>query len=259
MKIDRSEIVVTTKLFIGGEGVNQRGLSRKHIIEGMQKSLSRLKMAYVDVVFCHRPDPWTPIEETVRSMDYLINNGKAFYWGTSEWSSAEITRAVEIANRLGLIAPIVEQPQYNMLHRERFEVEYAPLYKEYKYGTTIWSPLATGLLTGKYSESIPADSRFADPSSRYSWFEKLQDNEISAKLKALDTIAKTLDASMSQLAIAWCVKNPNVSTVITGASKLWQLKENINSLAIVDKLDDGIMKEIESILQNKPKHPQLWR
>lgn len=247
----RESIVVSTKIFWGGDGPNDRGLSHKHIIEGMNAALRRLQMEYVDLVFCHRPDPETPIEETVRAMDILIKQGKAFYWGTSEWSAAEIMAADGIARRYGLTPPNMEQPQYNMFVRERFEKEYAPLYKELGYGTTIWSPLASGLLSGKYNNGIPADSRAALPG--YEW---LKDHVIKPerieKVKQLAPIAADLGCTLAQMALAWCLTNPNVSTVITGASRPEQVHENMVALDVLPKLTDDVLARIEDVLGNKP-------
>ncbi len=248
----REGIVVSTKIFWGGDGPNDTGLSHKHIIEGMNNSLRRLQMDHVDLVFCHRPDPNTPIEETVRAMDILIKQGKAFYWGTSEWSAADILRADGLARQYGLTPPAMEQPQYNMLTRERFEKEYLPLYKELGYGTTIWSPLASGILTGKYNQGIPADTRATLPG--YEW---LRENAITPerieKAKRLQPLAADLGCSMAQMALAWCLKNPNVSTVITGASRREQVIENMKALEVVPRLTPDVLERIEGILGNKPR------
>ena len=248
----REGIVVSTKLFWGGEGPNDTGLSHKHIVEGMNNALRRLQMDYVDLVFCHRPDPNTPIEETVRAMDILIKQGKAFYWGTSEWSAAEILRADGLARQYGLTPPAMEQPQYNMLTRERFEKEYAPLYEELGYGTTIWSPLASGILTGKYNQGIPDGTRATLPG--YEW---LRENVITPeridKAKRLQPLAADLGCSMAQMALAWCLKNPNVSTVITGASRREQVVENMKALDVVPKLTPDVLEMIEGVLDNKPQ------
>lgn len=247
----REDLVISTKIFWGGKGPNDRGLSHKHIIEGLHNSLRRLQMDYVDLLFCHRPDPHTPIEETVRAMDILIKQGKAFYWGTSEWSAGEILRADGIARQYGLTPPSMEQPEYNMFHRNVFEVEYEPVFSQLGYGTTIWSPLASGVLTGKYSDGIPADSRAALPG--YDW---LQDNQITPdrieKVNQLKPIAADLGCNVAQLALAWCLKNPNVSTVITGASKPAQVVENMKAADVVDKLTPEVMEKIEQVLDNKP-------
>jgi voltage-dependent potassium channel beta subunit len=250
----RSDLVISTKIFWGGEGPNDTGLSRKHIIEGLNASLERLQMDYVDLVFCHRPDLHTPIEETVRAMNHVIQQGKAFYWGTSEWSAQQIMEAYGIARRENLIPPLMEQPQYNMFHRERVENEYANLYKEIGLGTTIWSPLASGLLTGKYNQGIPKDSRVT--LEGYEWLRKRFESEDAKqnleKVRKLVPIAEELECSLAQLALAWCLKNPNVSTVITGASKPKQVKENMKALEATEKLSDDIIDRIEDILDNKP-------
>lgn len=250
----RSDLVISTKIFWGGDGPNDTGLSRKHIIEGTRASLSRLQMDYVDLIYCHRPDLYTPIEETVRAMNFVINQGLAFYWGTSEWSAEQIMQAYGIARREHLIPPLMEQPQYNMFHRERVETEYARLYQEIGLGTTIWSPLASGLLTGKYTEGIPEGTRVS--LKGYEWlrdqFEDEKKQEQIAKVKKLSLVAKRLGCSMAQLAIAWCLKNPNISTVITGASRAGQVVENMKAIEYVDQLDAEVMQEIEGILENKP-------
>ncbi len=248
---EREKIVVSTKIFWGGDSPTERGLSHKHIIEGTNKALRRLQLDYVDLIFCHRPDPETPIEETVRAMDVLIRQGKVFYWGTSEWSAADIVRADAIARQYGLTPPAMEQPQYNMLVRDRFEKEYAPLYRELGYGTTIWSPLASGMLTGKYNEGIPDDSRLA--TKGYEWLKDALTPERIAKVRQLQPIADEVGATLAQLALAWCLKNPNVSTVITGASRAEQVGENMKALEIAPKLTDEVMERIEQVLGNKPK------
>jgi voltage-dependent potassium channel beta subunit, animal len=247
----REDLVISTKIFWGGKGPNDTGLSHKHVIEGVNNALKRFQLDYVDLVFCHRPDPNTPIEETVRAMDQVIKQGKAFYWGTSEWSAAEIALADGIARQYGLTPPTMEQPQYNMFHRERFEKEYAPLYKYLGYGTTIWSPLASGLLTGKYNDGIPADSRAN--LKGYEWLKQGITEEKIAKVKQLKGVADEIGATMSQLGLAWCLKNPNVSTVITGASRASQVTENMKALDVVAKLTDDVMAKIEEILGNKPE------
>jgi voltage-dependent potassium channel beta subunit len=247
----RESIVVSTKIFWGGDGPNDRGLSHKHILEGVNSALKRLQLDYVDLVFCHRPDPDTPIEETVRAMDIVIKQGKAFYWGTSEWSAAEIMRADGIARQYGLTPPSMEQPQYNMLTRERVEQEYLPLYDELGYGTTIWSPLASGLLTGKYNTGIPADSRATLPG--HEWLRKhAQSEEHIARVRQLVPIANELGCTLAQLGLAWCLKNPHVSTVITGASNAKQVTENMRALEVAPQLTDEIMERIEAILDNNP-------
>lgn len=248
----RESYVISTKVFWGGNGPNDTGLSHKHIIEGFNNALRRLQLEYVDLVFCHRPDPNTPIEETVRAIDILIKQGKVFYWGTSEWSAADIMRADGIARQYNLTPPVMEQPQYNMFHRERFEVEYTPLYRDLGYGTTIWSPLASGLLTGKYNNGIPDNSRLA--MKDYQWLTKhVIVPEKIEKVKLLQVVAEDLDCTVAQLSLAWCLKNPNVSTVITGASRPDQVTENMKALDVVEKLTPEIMSKIEDILKNKPE------
>jgi aryl-alcohol dehydrogenase-like predicted oxidoreductase len=221
-------------------------------------ALERLQTKYVDLVFCHRPDLHTPIEETVRAMNYLINSGVAFYWGTSEWSAEQIREAYEVARREHLIPPSMEQPQYNMLHRERFEVEYAKLFKDYKMGTTIWSPLASGILTGKYNNGIPENSRLS--MKNYDWlFKRYEKTNAFEKAKELTKIADELEVPLAQVALAWCLKNPNVSTVITGASNVNQLYQNLASLDAVEKLSDDVLERIEVVLDNKPTEEMDWR
>ncbi|RCK75511.1 MAG: Voltage-gated potassium channel subunit beta-1 (K(+) channel subunit beta-1) (Kv-beta-1) [Anaerolineae bacterium] len=257
----RSDLVISTKIFWGGEGPNDRGLSMKHIMEGMNASLKRLQMDYVDLVFCHRPDLYTPIEETVWAMNLLIQQGKAFYWGTSEWSAAQIMEAYGVARREHLIPPVMEQPEYNMFARQRVEAEYAHLYRTIGLGTTIWSPLASGLLTGKYNEGIPEGSRLSLPG--YEWLRQRFQGEAFerkvAAVKRLAGVANELGCTLAQLAIAWCLKNPNVSTVITGASKPEQVRENMQALEVVPKLTDDVMEKIEEILDNKPRPEKDWR
>lgn len=251
----REDLVVSTKIFWGGEGPNDKGLSHKHIIEGMNNALRRLQMEYVDLVFCHRPDPNTPIEETVRALDIVIKQGKAFYWGTSEWSAAEIMQADGIARLYGLTPPTMEQPQYNMFFRDRVEKEYAPLYDKLGYGTTIWSPLASGLLTGKYNNGIPEDSRAA--LQGYEWLQDsvLQPDRIE-KVRQLTPVADELGCTLAQLALAWCLKNPNVSTVITGASRPQQVHENMKALDVAASLTPEVMERIDAILDNNPNREE---
>ncbi len=250
----RSDLVISTKIFWGGDGPNETGLSRKHLVEGANASLARLQMEYVDLIFCHRPDIYTPVEETVRAMSYLIDQGQAFYWGTSQWSAAQITEAYGIARREHLVPPQMEQPEYHMFARERVEKEYAHLYKEIGLGTTIWSPLASGLLTGKYNKGIPPGTRVTLPG--YEWlraeFEKESARKNIEKVRQLTPLAAELSCTLAQLALAWCLKNPNVSTVITGASKPEQVVENMKALDVVAKLNDDVMARIEKILDNKP-------
>ncbi|MCZ7602072.1 MAG: aldo/keto reductase [Melioribacteraceae bacterium] len=251
----RSDLVLSTKIFWGGEGPNDKGLSRKHIIEGTDAALKRMQVDYVDLIFCHRPDIHTPIEETVRAMNHIINQGKAFYWGTSEWTAQQIMEAYGVARREHLIPPLMEQPEYNMFKRDKIEKEYLPLYNEVGLGTTIWSPLASGLLTGKYVDGIPEGSRLN--LKGYEWLRDWILNEDgkkrNAKVKDLIPIAKEIGVTMPELAIAWCLKNPNVSTVITGASNADQVKQNMKALRAVEKLTDEVMKKIDDVLDNKPQ------
>ncbi len=246
----RKDYLVSTKIFWGGDGPNDRGLSYKHIIEGVNAALGRLQLEYVDFVFAHRPDPETPIEETVFAFNQVIREGKAFYWGTSEWSAAEILRAVDFARRNNLRPPSMEQPQYNLFHRRRFEEEYDILYKELGYGTTIFSPLYGGMLTGKYNQGeIPKGSR-ADLSD-FDWMKKrVQDEKKLAVTRQLTDVADDLGVSLAQMSLAWVLKNPNVSTVITGASKLSQIEENMKAIEIKDKLTDDVMDRIAEIVQD---------
>ena len=257
----RSDLVISTKIYWGGEGPNDRGLSRKHIVEGIDASLDRLQLDYVDLVFAHRSDFHTPMEETVRAFNHLINQGKAFYWGTSEWSAQEIMEAYAIAQREHLLPPLMEQPQYHMFHRQRFEVEYAPLYKEIGLGTTIWSPLASGLLTGKYNQGMPGGTRSSLEGYEFlrNRFEGDEADKNIQKVGAMMLIAEELGCSMAQLALAWTLKNPNVSTTITGASKVEQVVDNMKAIDVVAKLTPEVMERIEAILDNKPKPPTDWR
>lgn len=258
--LSRNEYVVSTKIFWGGEGPNDRGLSRKHIVEGVRAALQRLQLDYVDLVFCHRPDYETPIEETVRAMSHVVDRGWALYWGTSEWSAEQIRQAYEVALRLGLTPPTMEQPEYNMFHRDRVEVEYAPLYRDFGLGTTIWSPLASGVLTGKYGKGI-SDGRLTLPG--YEWLRKIYESDEGRQrietVENLRPIAGDLGASLAQLALAWALSNPNVSTVITGASKAEQVKENMKALDLVEKLTPEVLERIEGVLGNAPQHPRSWR
>ena len=251
----RSDLVISTKIFWGGEGPNDTGLSRKHLMEGINASLQRLQMDYVDLLFCHRPDLYTPIEEVVWTMNQIISQGKAFYWGTSEWSAMQIMQAYGIARTEHLIPPLMEQPEYNMFHRERVEKEYAKLYQEIGLGTTTWSPLASGLLTGKYNDGIPAGTRVTIKG--FEWLLKDFIGEAAErnieKVRNLMPNAAELGCTMAQLAIAWCLNNPHVSSVITGASRKSQVTENMQALEVANRLSPEILEKIESILNNKPE------
>ena len=247
----RDTFVVSSKVFWGGDLPNQEGLSRKHVMEACHAALRRLQVEYLDLYFCHRPDPDTPIEETVRAMSDLIAQGKVLYWGTSEWSAESIRKAYTIARDLRLVPPTMEQPEYNMFHRDKVETEFAPLYQEIGLGTTIWSPLASGLLTGKYNDGDPGGTRISLPS--YAWLrEQFETDEARARLskvKELAEVAGDLGATLPRLGLAWCLKNPNVSTVMTGASKPAQVKENMKAGQLVKKLTPDVMQRIETILQ----------
>ena len=258
----RSDLVLSTKIFWGGDGPNDKGISFKHIKEGTEASLKRMQTEYVDLLFCHRPDLYTPIEETVWAMDQMIREGKALYWGTSEWSAEQIRKAYDFARQEHLRPPLMEQPQYNMFHRDRVEREYDMLYRDIGLGTTIWSPLASGLLTGKYNDGIPEGSRL--DLKKYSWLKEilLESEEGESRLdkvKKLVPVAEDLGITMAQMALAWCLKNENVSTVITGASNVKQVEQNMSAMEVVDKLDEGVMERIEEILDNKPESEQDWR
>jgi len=258
----RDSFIVSSKVMFGSVRnalPTQRGLSRKHVMEACHQAMARLGVDYLDLYFCHRPDPETPIEETVYTMNDLIRQGKILYWGTSEWSAQQLMEAHGIARQHHLIPPTMEQPQYNMFHRYRFEVEYGRLYRQIGLGTTIWSPLASGLLTGKYAGGIPTDSRMNVPG--YEWLrERLESEEGRRQIgivQQLSVVAQELEMSMPQLAVGWTLKNPNVSTVILGASKVQQLQETLESGEMVSRLTDDVMERLEGILQNKPEPLEL--
>jgi voltage-dependent potassium channel beta subunit len=257
----RSDYVVSTKIFWGGEGPNDRGLSRKHVLEGADAALRRLRLDYVDLIFCHRADLHTPVEETVRAMNHLIDQGKALYWGTSEWPAERILEAHHLARRERLVPPLMEQPQYNLFHRDRVEREYAPLYERIGLGTTIWSPLASGLLTGKYNDGIPPGSR--STLKGYEWLRaRLEGEAVRDKLdkvRQLGALADVLGCSTAQLAIAWCLANPHVSTAITGASRPEQVVENMKAMDVVARLAPDVLERIEGIVANKPEPEHDWR
>jgi voltage-dependent potassium channel beta subunit len=244
----RMKYVVSTKFYWGmGEGPNEKNtLNRKYLMQAMDGSLRRFGLDHIDLIYCHRPDPHTPIEETVRAMSDLITQGKALYWGTSEWPAADVHKAWEIAERHHLHKPVVEQPQYHLFHRHRVEQEYAHLYDDIGLGLTTWSPLASGLLSGKYRQGIPADSRAALDSMAF-----LRDGVThparNAALAQLEPIAAELGGNLAQLALAWCTLNPRVSSVITGASKLSQLQSNLGALALAEKLTPQVLQRIEGI------------
>jgi len=236
----RDSYIISSKVFWGGELPTQRGLSKKHIHDGCNNALKRFQTDYIDLFYCHRPDPETPIEETVFAMNDLIKQGKILYWGTSEWSATEIEHAFKIAAKFNLRGPTMEQPQYNLLYRHRFEIEYKPIFKKYNLGTTTWSPLASGVLSGKYIKRTPSKNRFKIKG--YEWLqEELLKEEFIPKISLIQEISSSLNISMAQLSIAWCLKNKNVSSVILGASKKSQLKENLKSLEALPKLNDEII------------------
>ena len=244
----RGSYLISTKLFWGlHDGVNEHNtLNRKRLIEGINGSLERLQLDYVDLIYCHRADKTTPIEETVWAMHNIIEWGKAMYWGTSEWAASEIVQAIEIAERHHLHKPVVEQPQYNMFERKRLSGDYVRFYKEYGYGTSIWSPLASGLLSGKYQNGIPKDSRGA--LKGYEWLrDDITDKDRLAKVAALEPVAKDLGCSLAQFALAWCLKNPFVSTVITGASRVEQVTENMKAAEVAPKITAEVMERVDKI------------
>lgn len=256
MKWDRDTFTVSSKVFFGAGGQlpTQKGLHRKHITEACHDALKRLRVEYLDLYFCHRPDKETPIEETVWSMHNLILQGKILYWGTSEWSAQEIMEAHMAAQRYNLIGPVMEQPQYNMLVRDKVEVEFSQIYKTVGLGTTIWSPLASGILTGKYNDGKEGETRLKR--AELSWLsDKLMVKQTLEKVSKLTKLADQSGMSLTHMALAWCLKNENVSTVILGASKTSQLKENLKAAEHKDKLTPDLMEAIEKILDNKPQHP----
>jgi voltage-dependent potassium channel beta subunit len=241
----REDLVISTKIFWGGNGPNDTGLSRKHLIEGTKNALKRLQLDYVDLLFCHRPDFETPMEETVLAMDYLVRNNYAFYWGTSEWPAEQIEAAFAAADKLGCIRPSMEQPKYNLFFRNRLESDYLSLFEKYGLGTTIWSPLASGILSGKYDHGIPRDSRLASEA----WLIPENFKQQVEKVRELSKLAHDLNGTMAQLAIAWCLKNSNVSSVITGATKMEQLLDNLGALELKAKLTPEIIKTINKICE----------
>lgn len=252
---DRTSYTISSKAYFGWRGKenkpNQTGLSRKHLMEACHEALQRLQLDYLDLYFCHRPDIHVPIEEVVWTMHNLIQQGKILYWGTSQWSGAEIMEAHRVAHQYGLIGPTVEQPQYNMFERFKMEQDYLPVFKNVGLGTTIWSPLAAGFLTGKYNNGIPPDSRLAIEG--FDWLKErwVQEAKIE-KTKNLAILAQEMNVSLAELAIAWTIKNPNVTTAILGATKKHQLEENLKALQVLPLLTNEIMEKIETILQNKP-------
>ena len=252
----RDSFIVSSKVFFGtgGQWPTQKGLNRKHVFEACHQALKRLQVDYLDLYFCHRPDKSTPIEETVWAMHQLIMQGKILYWGTSEWSAQEIMEAHFFAKQNHLIGPIVEQPEYNMFARKKVEVEFAQLYKTVGLGTTIWSPLASGILTDKYLNKFPKGTRLGVEGLEWLKEKNVTEEKLS-KVTALNELANELDMSLPIMSLAWCLKNENVSTVILGASKMSQLKENIKSIDVLSQMDESVMERIEKILENQPEHP----
>ena len=252
----RDSYIVSSKAFFGdgGQEPTQKGLNRKHLVEACHAALNRLQLDYLDLYFCHRPDKETPIEETVWTMHNLIQQGKILYWGTSEWSAQEIMEAHMVAKQYNLIGPTMEQPQYNMLHRTKVEVEYSQIYKTVGLGTTIWSPLASGILSGKYNDGMPESTRLSMEGLEWLKDANLVEEKLE-KVRKISTLAKELGTSMPKLAIAWCLKNENVSTVILGASKTHQLEETLSAIDETEKLTEEVLEQIEVILDNKPMHP----
>ncbi|WP_266156685.1 potassium channel beta subunit family protein [Dyella silvatica] len=252
LRFPRDSYCVSSKVYFGAVKdplPTQRGLSRKHVLEACHQALHRLRVEYLDLYFCHRPDPDTPIEETVAAMDTLVRQGKVLYWGTSEWPADAIHAAHRIARENHMYAPSMEQPEYNLLQRRRVEQEYAELYEAYGMGTTIWSPLASGVLTGKYNDGVPADARLAQPG--YEWLRTGalgQGDQRIAKVRQLQPIADELGVPLAQLAIAWCLTNPHVSTVMLGASRLEQLEQNFAALELLPRLDAAVLRRIEQIV-----------
>ena len=257
----RDSYIVSSKAFFGLGGADlpptAKGLNRKHLVEACHQALERLQVDYLDLFFCHRPDKETPIEETVWTMHNLIQQGKILYWGTSEWSAQEIMEAHMVAKQYNLIGPTMEQPQYNMLHRHKFEVEYSQIYKTVGLGTTIWSPLASGILTGKHNDGFPPE----DSRLNISGLEWLRDRSMAEqnleRVRKLTAFAKELGTSMALMALAWCLKNDNVSTMILGASKTSQLEENLTVFDVLPLLTDEVMEKVEELLDNKPVHPDF--
>ena len=256
--LKRDTYTISSKVFFGGQLVTQRGLNAKHIRDGCDAALKRLKLDYLDLFFCHRPDFHTPVEETVRAMDVLVKQGKILYWGTSEWPADRIREAYLIAYKYGLTPPSMEQPEYNMFNRMKMEKEYLGLFDSEGMGTTIWSPLASGVLTGKYNSGIPKGSRMSLPEYKFlrDRLESKEGSDRLNKVKRLGKVADKLGVSLAQLSLAWCLKNKNVSTVILGATNTKQLDENLKSIEYKDLLTDSVMGRIEDILKNMPTPDQ---
>lgn len=264
---DRDSLVISTKFIRAGPKVNQSGLGRKRLVQAAKNSLKRLQLDYVDIIFAHRPDSQTPLEESVRAFNHLIETGKADYWGTSEHSAEELMEIYSICDKRGYYRPVVEQPQYNMLWREKVEVEYGPLYDQFGLGTTVWSPLAGGILSGKYNEgTVPEGSRFADPNlmpaikKRFeSYFVESNREKTIRMLTGIKAIADELGCTQSQLALAWTIKNKDVSTAIFGATRVEQVVDNLGAIEISHKLTPELLVRIEELLGNRPETPRNWR
>ena len=257
---DRTSYTVSSKAFWGWRGKankpNQTGLSRKHLLEACNEALQRLQLEYLDLYFCHRPDKRVPIEETVWTMHQLIQQGKILYWGTSEWSGVEIMEAHRVAAQYGLIGPAVEQPQYNLFHRDKIENEFLMIFNTVGMGTTTWSPLASGLLSGKYNEGIPEGSRFG--LRGFDWLkDRWMQEQFLVKVKRLSKLAEDLGISMAEMSIAWCIKNPQVTTAILGATRKEQLLENLKAVNAIEKLTPAIMQQIDDIVQTRPVLPEF--
>ncbi|KAM3142472.1 hypothetical protein pb186bvf_005374 [Paramecium bursaria] len=268
--VQRQDLVISTKIYFGGQKdvfPNSKFLSRKHIIEGLRNSLKRLQTPYVDIVFAHRYDPHTPIEEVVRAFDWVVRKGLAHYWGTSEWSAQQILEAIGVADRLGLTPPVVEQPQYNLFHRDRFEWEYEPVFSS-GYGSTVWSPLFQGLLSGKYNEDLGAEGRLTTLKENVfvkGFIERNLSNpeedinRIQTRLQQFGNIAKELKISQAQLAIAWVLKNKDVSTAITGVTRIEQIEDTVKAIPAIKLITSDIERQIEEIFKNKPQTTLNWK
>ena len=256
---NRSDLVISTKLWrCPKDGVNNTMLSRKHLVEAMTNSLLRMDQEYVDIVFAHRPDYNTPLEETCRAFDHIIEEGQAFYWGTSEWSPDRIAKAIEICERLDLHKPIADQCQYNMLRRENGEKTLRPMYESYKYGTTVWSPICGGLLSGKYNDlEVPSGTRYSETDMGKNiwarWMKEFDPETLKTKLKSLEELAAENNCTQPQLALAWCVANKDITTTIFGATKVSQVEDNIKAMEVVNKWTPDIEEKIEKILDNTPE------
>jgi len=263
LEADREDVVLTTKFFLGGTNVNKVGLSRKHLIEGTEASLKRMQLDYVDVVFAHRDDLEIPMEEIVRGFNQIIENGHAFYWATSEWSADRIMEAFAVCDRLGLIRPVADQCEYNMFKRQTMEKEYVNLFEKHNFGTTVWSPLAGGVLSGKYNDAVPEDSRFGQDTqwkkfmNQYLGSDKVEDTRKT--LRGIADISKEAGMTMPQFALAWLVKNKDVSTAIIGSKKPQQLEENLKAVELAKNITPEIEEKLEKVLNNRPDGGFDWK